>query len=121
MALAVMAVLDVGSSTAEAAPSVSPFAGSYVGYFGGTRSWSVTISDGGLISGGAGSGGGRTSSGSMRGKVRADGRYSLEVTKSGGREGTYLKYKTTGTMALDAAGDIVGEDDRVGSFVWFRQ
>ncbi len=53
-ALSAVAVLDVGSSTAEAAPSVSPFAGSWSGTYsapglGGTIDW--TISDTGQLTG----------------------------------------------------------------------
>ena len=55
-ALGAVAVLDVGSSTAKAEPSVSPFAGSWSGTWsiaalekGGTFDW--TISDAGRITG----------------------------------------------------------------------
>ena len=56
-ALSAVAVLDVGSTTAEAAPSVSPFAGSWSGWghnvpqtaLGVNLDW--TISDKGRISG----------------------------------------------------------------------
>ena len=75
-ALSAVAVLDVGSSTAEAAPSVSPFAGSWSGTwtgnngYDGTLSW--TVSDAGVLTG-------RIThtqigdSGEIRGHVRADG------------------------------------------------
>ena len=51
MALGAVAVLDVGSVTAEAAPSVSSFAGTYVGGDpeGWNLSWAVTITDAGRI------------------------------------------------------------------------
>ncbi len=124
------ALLDVGPSTAEAA-SVSPFAGTYVGTFHSTRVWRVTISDGGLIESRFSIGGGRGGSGIMRGKVSADGSYSVEVVTSSGREGSSFEYKSWGTMALDPADNIVGKETkgrtttdkekRVGSFVWLRQ
>jgi hypothetical protein len=58
-ALGAVAVLDVGSSTAEAAPSVSPFAGSWSGMWTvfevdvpiGTGTFDWTISDAGRITG----------------------------------------------------------------------
>ena len=83
-ALSAVAVLDVGSSTAEAAPSVSPFAGSWFGTwsvvdssedpaveFFGTFEW--TISDAGRITGTVYS---ITADhgGAIAGHVRADGK-----------------------------------------------
>ncbi len=55
-ALSAVAVLDVGSSTAEAAPSVSPFAGSWSGTwsdigFDADGTWDLTISNAGQIKG----------------------------------------------------------------------
>ena len=76
-ALSAVAVLDVGSRTAEAAPSVSPFAGSWSGTWshedvvGTWPDW--TISDAGRITGTFYS---LTNSfgGTIEGHVRADGR-----------------------------------------------
>lgn len=123
--------LDVGSATAEAAPSASPFAGTYAGAFHSTRVWKVTVSDDGLIASSYSIGGGRGGSGRMRGKISAGGSYSIEVVTSSGREGSSFEYKSWGKMALDAAGNIVGKEEkgrtsidkekRVGSFVWLRQ
>ena len=55
-ALSAVAVLDVGSRTAEAAPSVSRFAGSWSGTwsdigFDADGTWDLTISDAGQIKG----------------------------------------------------------------------
>ena len=55
-ALGAAAVLDVGSKAAEAAPSVSPFAGSWSGTwadigFDANGTWDLTISDAGQIKG----------------------------------------------------------------------
>lgn len=82
MALAALwagAIFDVGASTAEAAKSASPFAGTYVGAFHSKQLWKVTISDGGLIAGRFSIGGGRGGYGIMRGKISADGSYSLDL------------------------------------------
>ena len=138
-ALSAVAVLNVGSSTAEAAPSVSPFAGSYVGYVPGSNgSMSVTISDGGRISGSlpdvSGTFGGY-SKGSMSGRVADDGSFSLtvSVTYWAGEELQGRRWKSiwitstsesTGTMALDPDGNIIGTPDAGptgGTFVWTRQ
>ena len=79
-ALSAAAVLDVGSRTAEAAPSVSRFAGNWFGPWAlaaldeaGTFDW--TISNTGRISGRitGGVAGGDVTSGGMVGYVRADG------------------------------------------------
>jgi hypothetical protein len=122
-ALGAVAVLDLGSATAEAAPSVSPFAGTY-----DWNSWAVTISDGGRI----------TSSnlyiehlkGSFSGRVSADGSYSFTITWTGyicidERCRTKIRvndsYKWVGNLALDANGNIVGTSDAGGSFVWLRR
>ena len=130
-ALGAGAIFDIGSSTVEAAKSASPFAGRYVGAFHSTRVWTVTISDGGLIAGGFSIGGGRGGSGHMRGKISTDGSYSIDLVTSSGSEGSSFEYKSWGQMALDPAGNIVGEENRgrttvdkekrVGSFVWLRQ
>ena len=81
-ALSAVAVLDVGSRTAEAAPSVSPFAGSWSGTWSGdydqdgTFDW--TISDGGVLTG-------RIlhtqdgESGAIQGQLRADGKLMFVV------------------------------------------
>jgi hypothetical protein len=129
MALAVLgaaAVLGVGSSTAEAAPRVSSFAGTYVGYAprGAFPSWVITISDGGRI----------TSSlaalkGSIGGRVSDDGSYSVTVSmtlpdyfdRKRGTDFIHYSYKSAGTVAPDAAGNLLGTGDRGESFLWFRQ
>jgi len=132
MALAAMgavAVFDVGSTTAEAAPSVSAFAGSYVGAdpAGFHSSWPVTISDGGRITSSFSSG----AKGSISGRVNADGSYSMTVSfttagDSGGPRDPRIprqtyKYESAGIMESDAAGNIVGTPDAGSSFVWLRQ
>jgi hypothetical protein len=55
-ALGAVSVLDVGAATAEAAPDVSPFAGSWSGTwsdigFDADGTWDLTISDAGQIKG----------------------------------------------------------------------
>src|SRR5688572_18284332 len=74
-ALGAVAALGVGSATAEAAPSVSPFAGTYAWTY-----WPVTItnSDGGQIKSSYSSSGG--SKGTISGRVTADGSYSFKTT-----------------------------------------
>ncbi len=117
-ALSVVAVLDVGTPTAEAAPSVSPYAGTYA-----WTSWrtAITISDEGLIASGYSIGGGRGGYGLIRGKIRAGGKYSFELFKNSGRDGSTFEDKSTGKMALDADGNIVGKEKKGESFVWLRQ
>ena len=121
-ALSAVTVLDVGSTTAEAAPSVSPFAGMYLSDVGPRT---VAVSDGGQISGGYDDG---SLEMSIAGKVSAGGSYSFTVTTS-----TYNPVsprrirlsrsttKSSGTMALDADGNIVGTPSTGASFVWIRQ
>ena len=130
-ALSAVAVLDVGSSTAEAAPSVSPFAGtdSWDGYDG----WPVpiTISDGGQITSSY-SGYGR-SKGSLSGRVSADGSYSFTESRTifrdcdpdqrcHGSEWVTLSWKHAGIMTSDLAGNIAATDRiYTNGFVWLRQ
>jgi len=101
-AISAVAVFDVGSTTAEAAPSASPFAGSYVGadprvnpyagawdpadprgWYSYYSSWPVTISDGGRITSSIANAYGALgdySKGSINGRVSADGSYSFTVS-----------------------------------------
>jgi len=126
LALAVLGPVlagGVGSGTAEAAPSASPFAGTYA--------WSqwpaaITISTGGQISSSY-SGYWRTK-GTISGRVDDDGSYSFTVTETfydyperGKGTWTTSKSTSTGTMALDTTGNLVGTADTGGSFVWVRQ
>ena len=118
MALGAVAVLDIGS-TAEAAPSVSPFAGTY--YAVGHPP--VTISDGGRITAFSDYGG---STVSINGRVGADGRYSFTATVTTysdhpGLRDTTSRYRYAGTMAPDADGNLVVTEDTGGSSVWLRQ
>ena len=131
-ALSAAAVLDVGSATADAAPSVSQFAGTYVG--ADPRSyveqWTITISDGGRITGVRPIASSRDT---ISGQVSADGSYSLTVSATiwtfvhhgpGPSEDVQLRkvqYKSSGNMASDAGGNIVGTGDRGESFLWLRQ
>jgi hypothetical protein len=135
MALAALGaglVLDVGATTAEAAPSVSPFAGTYVGADpqGWYPSWSVTISNKGQISGSFGSSG-QYWKGTIGGGVSAGGRYSftVSVTEPSYDEGprdprvprSKRSYESAGNLTSDPAGDILGTDDTGRSFIWLRQ
>ena len=123
-ALGAVAVFDVGAPTAEAAPSVSLFAGTYV-----SGGWPVpiTVSDGGDISSSY-SGEGRTK-GSMSGRIGGDGSYSLTTSRTfivTGDERGRTSYATSrgagaGSMALDVDGNIVATGGTGGSFVWLRQ
>ena len=125
-ALGAVSVLDVGSSTAEAAPSVSEFAGSYT--------WGpmpVTISDGGRIAGSSSSGGdyGYAQDVSISGQVGAARTYSFTRSVTiyyydlSGRRHQVSKgnFKFAGTMAFDIDGNIVGTATTGDSFVWVRQ
>jgi len=131
-AVSAVAVLDVGYSTAEAAPSISRFAGTYVPA-DASSPWSFAISDGGRITGSysLGSGGGEFSKGSLSGRVGADGSFSFTVSESGAY---YLdperfrllqrwksSYVLVGNMTLDPDGNVVGTSNSGGSFVWLRQ
>jgi hypothetical protein len=133
-AMGAATVLDVGARTADAAPSVSPFAGTFVGNDPqGYRwdAWTITISDGGRISSSW-----PAAKGTISGRVDDDGSYSFTVSKSivpipnwrgTGPKLVTVKYDSAGTMALDADGNIVGTEEtnsgtiHVGSFYWVRQ
>ena len=134
-ALGAAAVLDVGSRAAEAAPGVGQLAGTYVGADprggGYDSSFTVTITDGGRIS--------AVRSDFRRdkisGQVDADGSYAVSVSvtilvlndhpggHSLGEPYTWrtFNYKSSGTMASDDYGNVVGTDDAGRSFVWVRQ
>ena len=138
-ALGAVAVLDVGSPAAEAAPSVSRFAGTYVGT--DPLGWSklsiftpftVTITDGGRISAVRPG----YAQDKISGQVDADGSYAVSVSVtilvSGERPGRRndagegysfrtISYKSSGTLASDDYGNVVGTDDGGRSFVWVRQ
>jgi len=121
-ALGAAAMFDVGTPTAHAAPSVSLFAGNYVGPVPGSSYTfsAVTISDGGRITSTGGS--------SISGRVSAGGSYSITVTETSSwyderRNRTIVnttRWTLAGNMTLDAAGNIVGTTDDGGSFVWVR-
>ena len=131
-AVGAVAVLDAGTTTAEAAPSVSRFAGTYAGAdpAGWWPSWAVTISSKGQITGSFGSTG-HDLKGSMSGRVGDDGSYSLTVTVTmpsyddGPRDPrvprTKWSYASAGNMALDPAGNIAGTENTGETFVWLRQ
>ena len=109
-ALGAVAVLDVGSPTADAAPSVSPFAGSWSGTWGrpghnGTFDW--TISDAGRLSG-------RTLNtvtgvgGEIRGEVRADGYIVFIGFAPSDDPASYgAGYAFRGTAVIDDDGKLV--------------
>jgi hypothetical protein len=133
-ALGAAAVLDVGSTAAEATPSASPFAGTYVGPdpWRYVSQWTVTIADDGRIAGVRPG----FSRDKISGRVGADGSYSLSVTAtiqvlvrhhghSVGDEFEFeirtVNYKTSGDLSPDAAGNLVDADEEGGSFLWVRQ
>ena len=132
-ALGAAAVLDVGSPVAEAAPNVSPFAGTYAGSDprGYVSQWTIAISDGGRITGV------RSNSGrdKISGQVDSDGNYAVSVSVTTwvfarhhgpGASDPELElrtvhYKSGGTVAPDGDGNLVGTGDRGESFRWVRQ
>jgi hypothetical protein len=132
-ALSAAAVFDVPSATAEAAPTASPFAGTYLGGDprGWVSQWTVTVSDGGRITG-VRSGFSRDK---ISGQVSADGAYSLSVAATiwvfAHKRGNSVydpelelrteSYKSVGSMAPDGYGNVVGTDSTGGSFFWLRQ
>jgi hypothetical protein len=132
-ALSAGVVLDAGSATAVAAPDVSPFAGTYVGGDprGWVSQWTVSVSDGGRITGVRPG----FSRDKISGQVNADGDYSFSVTatiwvfaRHHGHSASEpelelrtVNYKSSGNMAPDGYGNVVGTDSRGGSFVWVRQ
>jgi hypothetical protein len=130
-ALGAVAVLDGGFATAEAAPGVSRFAGTYDWDTTPVR-LPVTISDGGRIAASASSGGGEFSyqiDVNLSGRVGVDGSYSF--TKSVtiyyvdgfGKLNHVSKgtFKFAGKMELDSVGNVVGTASTGDSFVWVRQ
>ena len=120
-ALEAVAVVDVGTSTAEAAPSVSPFAGTYVS--SGSPA-PIRISNRGQISSSYSNGGSKES---ISGEVSDDGSYSITVSgayfEHGPRDHGWERWTSryAGSMALDADGNIVATGGTGGSFVWLRQ
>ena len=131
-ALGAAAVLDVGTATAEAAPSKSLFAGSYVGADprGWNSAWAVTITDGGRIESSYSSPGGWKQS--ISGRVGDDGTCSFTVSQTvpayRDRRDPFssyprytISYDVAGTMTLDDDGNIVGTVDGGGSFSWLRR
>jgi len=126
-ALGAVAVLDVGSSPAEAAPSASQFAGTYVW---GAWPVPITISDGGQITSSYSDASGLN--GSISGRVSADGSYSFTESRTlpdyfcerrcNGSGFVHWHLKHQGVMASDLAGNIVATDNRdTSGFVWLRQ
>ena len=126
MALAAVgaaAVLDVGAPTAHAAPSVSPFAGTYV-----SSAWPVpiTISDSGRIS--SSYSGAERENGSISGRVRDDGSFSwtrsvtLLIFPNRGKEFWHTFRDTfDGIMTSDADGNVVGTGEFGVVMQWTRQ
>ena len=110
-ALGAATVLDVGSRTAEAAPDVSPFAGSWSGTWAhvedeevGTFDW--TISDAGRISGTVAN---VTNpwSGAIVGHVRADGKIVLCGAAPNDEHGDFSGLPHQGTAVIDGDGKLV--------------
>jgi hypothetical protein len=127
-ALGAVAVVDLGSATAEAAPSTSPFVGSHVGKVPRSiySSLPIRISDRGQITGSV-SGSGRNKE-VISGRVSADGSYSFTVSSTyndydGERTGGWgtARYEYVGNMSLNADGDIVVPVAIWGTYVWLRQ
>jgi hypothetical protein len=144
-ALALAAVGVMGGTgpltTAEAAPSVSPFAGSYAGSVPGTFSWGwnlVVSRSGGVTGGGSGSGGfygtGWTWTGTLSGSLRSDGLLKVtghEVREYSSSEPTLdqdpvkVNFKGQATLTRQADGTLTGmwTDASGGSWplTWYPQ
>ena len=112
-ALAVIGGFTPGAATAEAAPNVNPFAGSWSGTWGaegeveGTFDW--TISDAGRIDGTLTHVGRPDGDGDMVGHVHADGDLSFVGMVPGDEHGNVWGdgYHFTGTAAIDGDGKLV--------------
>ena len=110
-----------GLATADAAPSVSEFAGTY-----DSSGWPapIKVSNRGQITSSYSSGGFK---GSMSGSISADGTYSITASQGyfehGPRDHGWDRwsYQYAGTMSLDADGNIVATGGTGGSFVWLVQ
>ena len=110
-ALGAVAVLDVGSTTAEAASNVSPFAGSWSGTWSHVEDDAVgtvdlTISDAGRINGTVHN---TTdgSSGTNVGHVGADGNLEIIAFVPNDEPGGGSGYPHQGTAAIDGDGKLV--------------
>jgi len=111
-ALGAAVVLDVGAATAEAAPNVSPFAGSWSGTWsvavldeGGTFDW--TISDAGRIKGTV-TGATGLASGTIAGHVGADGKLMfVGYVPNGVPAGGFDGFPFQGTAVIDGDGKLV--------------
>ena len=125
-ALGAVTVLDVGSATAQAEPSVSPFAGDWSGTWSavdvplvGTYDW--TISDAGRITGTIyGTTSGR--SGAIVGHVDTDGSLVLvRYTPNDDPSSGYGSYCFEATAEIDGDGKLValltGRGSNTGSHV----
>ena len=117
MALAALgagAVLDVGSRTAEAAPNVSPFAGSWSGTWsipetGAVGDFDWTISNSGRLDGRLTHDGRTDGDGGMVGHVHADGDLSFVGMAPGDEHGNVWGdgYHFKGTAVIDDDGRLV--------------
>ena len=120
-ALSAAAVLDAGVPTAEAAPSVSRFAGTYV-WDRYSPPITINISDRGRIR--------AVAPDDIDGRVLADGSYSFTWTyyiriyddpESGTWRLRRVRHEYVGNMALDDVGNVVGTASTGDSFAWLRQ
>jgi hypothetical protein len=128
-ALSAAAVLDVGCVTADAAPSVSRFAGTYVPA-DPSSTWTYLISDAGQITGSYQLGG-YVIEGALSGRVRDDGSFSITQTETnvyegrGGHSRTVTSRITySGSMQFDGSGDLVvtaNSGNLIGTFIWLPQ
>lgn len=145
VALAAVTVFGVAPATAAAAPSKSSFAGKYVGNVpnvASPRSWKITISDSGVVTGSYNS---RfkyrdrrdphsefdaTYTGDFDGTLDADG--DLEVAGEqtflirylwdGSRVGGTTTFASSASVVVAASGDLLVTDSATGaSEVWARQ
>lgn len=124
-ALAGCLTLALGVMTANAAPTVSPFAGTYV-----AANWPepITITDGGRITS---SFSGGHYKGTMSGRVKDDGSYSFSTSQgwpdlddgfSRGRDWYWVRLDYSGTLARDLAGNLILTDDNyTNPFTWVPQ
>jgi isoaspartyl peptidase/L-asparaginase-like protein (Ntn-hydrolase superfamily) len=118
------AAVALAAVAAKGGPEKSVFAGTYVGSGGGAP---ITISDNGQIRSSSDDGATKFS---LSGRVYADGtyEYTVDVTEPNLEHGPRDKrvwlrysYESTGTLALDGDGNIVGTPSTGGLFTWVRQ
>jgi len=145
IALAALAVFGVAPTTAEAAPSTSPFAGKYVGKVpnvASPRSWKITISNSGGVTGSysylfkyrdrrdpfsefdarytGDFGGALDANGSL--EISGEQTFVIRYLWDGTRVSGTTTFTSTVSVVVAASGDLLVTDAATGaSEVWTRQ